>query len=827
LVFITGEAGIGKTALVDAFVAQAAAMAAVWIGQGQCLEQHGSGEAYLPLLEALGRLGRGADGSWLIELLRQQAPSWLVHLPALVPDAAFEAVQRRAGGATRERMLRELAEAVEALTVAHPLILVLEDLQWSDASTLNWLGYMARRREAARLLVLGTYRTVEAEAWAHPVRAVTQELRLHGRGVELTLSYLPEAGIELYLARRFGAGAMPAALARVLHQRTAGNPLFLVAVVNTLVQQGRLQERPTGWTLVGDPEAVAVGVPASVRQFVEQQFAQLSPAERALLEAASVAGIEFTTAAVAAGLEQADEAVEADCETLARRGQFVQAWEVADWPDGTVTASYRFLHALYREIIYDRVPASRRARWHRQIGARLEAGYGVRAAELAAELAEHFVRGRNAERAVPYLQVAGAQAVQRSAHHEALQHLTRGLELLATLPETPARAQQELELQIALGPALIAIKGRGAPAVEQTYARARALCQQIGETPQLFSTLQGLCGFYRSRGALPTARELGEQLYQLAQREADPTHRLEAHGALGGILFYLGDYAAARTYLEQGITLIDPTAQQALALRANMTVGVTWCLVHAALTLWCLGYPAQALRRSQEALALAQTLAHPYSLGLARHYAAQVHHRRRDASAVQAQAEALLTLATAHGFPLWAGFGTYWRGWTLAMQAQDAAGLVQMHQGMTAVLATGQELGRPFCLVLLAEVAGQVGQAAEGLRLLGEALAVMADSGRGDLLAEAYRLQGEFLLRQAGPDAAQAEASFQQALTVARRQQAKSWELRAAMSLSRLWQWQGKRDEARQLLAPIYSWFTEGFDTADLREAEALLEELS
>jgi predicted ATPase len=326
---------------------------------------------------------------------------------------------------------------------------------------------------------------------------------------------------------------------------------------------------------------------------------------------------------------------------------------------------------------------------------------------------------------------------------------------------------------------------------------------------------------------LPTARELGEQLYQLALREADPTHRLEAHGALGGILFYLGEYAAARTHLEQVITLIDPTAQQALVPRSNVTTGVTWCLVHAALTLWCLGYPAQALRRSQEALALAQELAHPYSLGLARHYAAQVHHHRREASAVQAQAEALLTLATAHGFPLWAGFGTYWRGWVLALQGQGAAGLAQMHQGTTAVLATGQELGRPFCLVQLAEAAGHVGQVAEGLRLLGEALVVMADSGRGDLLAEAYRIQGEFLLRHAVPDAAQAEACFHQALVIARRQQAKSWELRTAMSLSRLWQRQGKRAEARELLALIYNWFTEGFDTADLQEARALLKELS
>jgi predicted ATPase len=252
-----------------------------------------------------------------------------------------------------------------------------------------------------------------------------------------------------------------------------------------------------------------------------------------------------------------------------------------------------------------------------------------------------------------------------------------------------------------------------------------------------------------------------------------------------------------------------------------------WCLAYAALTLWCLGYPAQAVGRSQEALALARALAHPYSLAVSQHYAALLHHRRREAPAVQEQAEALLTLATAQGFPLWMGFGICWHGWVLAMQGQDEAGLAQMQQGMTAVLATGHTLSRPLCLILLAEAAGHAGQVEEGLRLLAEALAAFEASGRGDMLAEAYRLQGELLLRQAVPDAAQAEACFQQALTIARRQQAKSWELRAAMSLGRLWQQQGKRDEAHDLLAPIYGWFTEGFDTADLQEAKALLEELS
>ncbi len=250
------------------------------------------------------------------------------------------------------------------------------------------------------------------------------------------------------------------------------------------------------------------------------------------------------------------------------------------------------------------------------------------------------------------------------------------------------------------------------------------------------------------------------------------------------------------------------------------------CLDYAALTLWCLGYPAQAMRRSQEALALAQEPVHPYSLAYAQFWAAYLHHRRREALAVQAQADALLALATTQGFPFWVGFGTCWRGWALAMQGPAAESLAQMHQGMATVLATGQTLARPFCLILLAEAAEHVGQVEEGLRLLTEALAALEASGRGDLLAEAYRVQGELLLRHAVPDTAQADACFQQALVIARRQQAQSWELRAAMSLARLWQHQGKRAEACALLEGIYSWFTEGFDTADLREAKALLEAL-
>src|SRR4029453_14221673 len=271
-----------------------------------------------------------------------------------------------------------------------------------------------------------------------------------------------------------------------------------------------------------------------------------------------------------------------------------------------------------------------------------------------------------------------------------------------------------------------------------------------------------------------------------------------------------------------GIVLTDPTAQQALALRHGEAPGVM-CLLHAALTLWCLGYPVQAVRRMEEARALAQALAHPYRQVLVQHFATWLHHRRRDVPAVQAQADALVAVATAQGFPLWVAFGSYWQGWALAMRSQSKTGLAQLYQGMEAVLATGNTLSRPFCLVPLAEAAVHVGQVEEGLHLLAGPLTAFEASRRGDMLTEAYRLQGEFLLQQAAPDAAQGEACFQQALAVARRQQARSWELRTAMSLSRLWQQQGKRTEAYELLAPIYGWCTEGFDTTDLQEAQGLL----
>ena len=428
--FVTGEAGLGKTTLVEAFAAELGSQGPLWIGHGQCVEHYGAGEAYLPVLEALGRLCRGPGGKELVALLGQQAPTWLVQMPGLVRTADLETLRRRIVGATRERMLRELAEALDLLTARQPLVLVLEDLHWSDPSTLDLLGVLARRREPARLLLLGTYRPPEVLRRGHPLHTVHQELQLHGHCVELPLMLLPEDAVAAYLASRFPGLPRVDQLTRLVHQRTEGNPLFMVALVASWLTHGVLLEQDGALALPAGVEALHDSVPDSLRQMIDMQLDGLSAEEQRVLEAASVAGVEFSAAAVAAGLAQEAEYVDDWCTSLARRGQFLQTSGEQTWPDGTVAGSYRFVHALYQQVLYSRVSAAQRVRLHQRIGARLEAGHGAQAGAMAAELAMHFERGRDAQRAVQYLRQAGQRSMERSAYVEAVAHLTKGLEVL-------------------------------------------------------------------------------------------------------------------------------------------------------------------------------------------------------------------------------------------------------------------------------------------------------------------------------------------------------------------------------------------------------------
>jgi predicted ATPase len=394
------------------------------------------------------------------------------------------------------------------------------------------------------------------------------------------------------------------------------------------------------------------------------------------------------------------------------------------------------------------------------------------------------------------------------------------------VPETPERTQHALTLYNGLGAALLMTKGHAAPEVEHAYTQAHTLCRQVGETSQLVPVLLGLWRYYNTRAQLHTARELGDTLLHLAQRTNDPVLAVIAHYTLGSTWFWLGTLPAARTHLEEGIARYTPDQSCAPVFRMGNDPGVACCTL-AAQTLWFLGYPEQALARLDEALTLAHALSHPYSLAFAQWFAAIIYQFRRDVLAVRKHAEAAVALATAQEFPQWAAYGTSLRGWALAMQGQGEEGPAQVREGIAAWRATGAVILVPYFCTVLAEVYDHLGHTEDGLQVLAEAHTLVAQHEERYWEAEIARLRGVLLLKHPVQQQEEAETWLRRALDVARRQEAKALELRAAMSLSRLWQQQGKQAEARALLAPIYGWFTDGFDTADLQEAQALLEALA
>jgi DNA-binding winged helix-turn-helix (wHTH) protein/predicted ATPase len=826
VVFITGEVGIGKTAMVDSFLQRVARLPEIWLAQGQCLEQYGAGEAYLPVLEAVSRLCQEPGRERLLELLRRRAPSWLRQMPWLASVDEVEEFKRDATGATRERMLREMAETIEALTDKTPLVLALEDLHWSDYSTLDLISYLARRSERARLLLIGTYRPVEVILQEHPLKGVKQELRAKRLCEELSLERLSEESVGEYLSSRFQRSPLPIELAKLIHQRTEGNPLFMVSAVDYLQAEGLIVESAGRWRMQVELAETEVGVPESIRQMIEKQIDRLSRDQRRALEAASVAGTEFSSAAVAAGLEEDLIRTEEMCEELARRHQFLEAAGVGELPDGNVTSRYRFIHSLYQNVLYDRTATAHRARLHRRIAERGEAVFGERAGEIAAELAMHFEQGRDYWRAVKYLRQAAENDIRRSANREAVAIARRGLELIELLPDTTERAREELNLLAPMGVALIVTMGYGAAEVERVYARARELCRRIGETPHLFRALWGLERFYSVRGPLPAAREIAEQLLRLADQAQDVELSLQAHNSMAASLFYLGEFALALEHLELAIAIYDPQRHRSHAFLYGMDPGVA-NLSRASLALWILGYPERALGRSREAMALARDLSHPFSLAYALNFAAVLHHYRREPQPAQELIQTSIGVASEHGLRMIAMLGAVLLAGIIAEDDPTRESLTRLRESIEACRAIGTELFWPYALCMTAKALLKAGRIAEGLAAIEEAMAVIDRTSERFYEAELHRVKGELLL-QSGAQDPQSEAAscFRHAITLSKRQQARAWELRAATSLARLYQSQGAEPVARQTLAEVYGFFTEGFDAADLTEAHALLSEI-
>lgn len=821
---MSGEPGIGKTTLVEAFLERIESIDGQRqrIARGQCVESYGTGEAYLPILEALGRLCRTGEherDNSILAILDRYAPTWLVQMPWLVDEARLADLQRKTHGTTQARMLREMAEAVEAMTAATPLLLVIEDLHWSDHATLDLITRLAQRPDPARLMLVATYRSTAIRTGRHPVQSLTQELQLHHQCQCLALPLLETEAIEAYLAQRF-PGVPSRTLSRTFYQRTEGNPLFLVSMANDLIARDILTREGATWSLRAEETTIATHVPTSLRQMIERHIERLSPEQQRALEAASIAGMEFSAAATAPALDTSLTNIERLYADLVQHGHLIEANGQTEWPDGTVAGCYRFTHALYRSILLDRIPAGSRVLLHQTIGKRKERGHTSRTREIASELATHFEAGHDAPRAVEYLHQAGENAILRHAHREAAHLFTKALDILRELPPTPERNHQELSLLMALGTPLAAIKGWGDAEVKRTYDRAQSLCQYEKDPLLQHSALIGLWAYHFTRADLETASSLATQLLAIAQEFDFEPLLLGARLELGATALYAGEIQTAQSHLEQCLSHYRGYIPPETGYMVDPGV-VSGSLL--AQTLWLLGYPDQALAQGENTLGLARRLAHPFSLAYILQILDNVYWmcgRCRDATAT---GEELGQLAREYDFTLYLAWVSISQGRGLVEQGHYADGVEQILRGLATSSDLGAVLGRPHTLLLLAQTYEGLGQTDKGAETISEALRAVCHTGEEWIAPELYRVKGE-ILRQKATVAVfkESESCFQKALDMARKQQAKAWELRAAVSLSRLWQQRGKTQEARVLLKDTYGWFTEGFTTADLITAKTL-----
>ena len=718
----------------------------------------------------------------------------------------------------KERTLQALVQMMLAQAERQATVSVWEDLHWADPSSLEFLTLLIEQLPMANLLLVLTFRPEFTPPW---------KLRSHIS--QLVLNRLGKRQVEVMIEKVAESKNLSAEVIEQIRMKTDGVPLFIEELTKSVI------ESATGG---GAQYTVPLQtIPATLQEALLARLDRLSTA-RQVAQLGATLSREFSYELLQAVSPLSKPELQAalsklvEAEILYQRGIGEQS-------------RYFFKHALIQDTAYQSLLKSTRQQYHRQIARVLEERFPDTKEIQPELLAHHYTEAGLTVQAIPYWQRAGQRAVERSANTEAIAHLTLGIALLKTLPDTLDRVQQELTLQIALGSPLMAVKGYAAPELEATYARAHTLCQQVGETSQLFAPLRGLCLFYLIRGKLQTARKLGEQLLDLAHRLQDFELLVEAHYALGDALQCLGEFIPAHEIFEQGIGFYDPYKHRSLAFRYGQDPGVV-CRSHSAFVLWYLGYPDQGLKRAHEALTLARELSHSFSVTFALGFVATLHQLRQEEQLARECAETTIALSTEQGFPFFEAWGAGLKGWVLAKQGQEKEGVAQISDSLVTLQAIGAEIIREWFLVLLAEAYRQAGQVSEGLRELATALAMMQEGGGHFYEAELYRLKGELTLQSKvqGPKSQvekEAEACFLKAIEVARKQQAKSLELRTVMSLVRLRQQQTQNHESRntqheartrlneehRMLSEIYNWFTEGFDTKDLQEAKTLLDALS
>jgi predicted ATPase len=788
------------------------------IARGRCSERLAGAEAYLPFLEALDSLVSGSPA--LGRVMKAIAPSWYVQLATSL-DASVERLMNESPTVSQERMKRELAAFLHEVSNSNPLVLFFDDLHWVDASTVDIIAYIATKLAAVHLLIVATYRSSEMLLNKNPFLAVALDMQARGVCQELPLEFLTNEDVDQYLALEFPGHRFPNQFASLIYAKTEGNPLFMAEVVRYLRDRKVIGREDSHWALVQTVPEIENDLPQTVRSMIQRKVAQLGDADRRLLVAAGAQGYNFDSAVVARALAMDAGEVEERLQSLEHTYGFVIHRKEDELPDHTLTLRYRFVHVLYQNALYATLTPSRRASLSAAIADALLAFHGEESSDIASELAFLFQAARDWPRASEYFLKAARNAARIFANQEAISLCRRGLDMNRRRPDSPERARQELKLHITLGPSLMTVKGFAANDTLQTYLRAQALCEQVRDEAQLFRVLFGLSIVSVVRAEYGKARHFAEQCLRLAERADDAALRVQAHWLVGLSVQFIGDLTGSREHLERSIALYD-AERHATHL---FLYGAILNRMHLGRVMLYLGFPDRAQVWIAEGLRMAETMRHPLALCNTLSVAVTVEAFHRNTGTIIDMAEKMLFHADEHGLPHYAGIATIMRGWARAMLGEVDEGCAEIKAGLSAQLDIETEQQRAYFLVLLAEALCGAGRFDEGMRALDEAQEALNRTDERYYEAELHRLKGELLMKAQSLEAA--EVCFRHSVDVARLQGARAFELRAATGLARLLRTRGAPEEGRALLASVYEWFTEGFDTPDLQAAKLLLGELS
>ncbi len=864
VVFVTGEAGQGKTALMQAFASSARVRVPdLVVADGRCNAYTGVGDPYLPFREVLALLtgdvrARYAAGA----LTRAHALHLWRTLPssssALLADgrdligtlvAAVPLMQRvsaygsisteerrelqglvdasQAGAASppQQDLFEQVTVVLRAIAREAPLLLVVDDLQWADLGSIGLLFHLGRRLSGSRILLLGAYRPEEVVGRAgarHPLETIVQEFIRDGGDITVDLG---QADGERFVQAL--VDSEPHALSRdfceTLYRRTEGHPLYAVELLRGMQERGDLGRDAEGRWVEADTLDWEL-LPARIEAVIAGRIGRLDYLSRQTLRIASVQGEVFTAEVVADVQAEGSRTTRGEVVSLlsgplCRQHRLVRAEGVEQLGLRRLSV-YRFQHILFQTYLYHDLDSAERASLHEQVGTAMERLYGDQTEDICLDLARHFEEAGSLEKAVTYLHRAGERALRLSANEGAVDHLTRALLLLERIPGKSKLARQELAVQLSLGAAFLASRGYGSSEVGNAYGRARALCEEAEETEETLRALWGLGIYYVMRAEIQVALGVASQMLSIADRLRDPAQDALAHYMMGWTLLQAGRYHDAHEHLQQVVDFYNPERHRSLVFAYGADLGVH-SLAWTAWTLWAMGYPDQARARSEAALSLAQGLDHLLSRTFAESVAGFMFNAFcLDFQTADRHNKREIELATEGRLPFYQAMGASHQGRLLTQQDRLERGMDLLREGLDQQSVIGVEAYRPLYLTWFAEACAQGGRMSQGLDASAQALALLARTGEEFVLAEAHRVRGELLLAD---DSEAAQACFHRALEVSRRQGARMWELRATMSIARLWREQGHITQARECLAQAYGWFTEGFETRDLQAARQLL----